>query len=132
MAQPNLSKLKHTIASQLHLYYETQPDGTNVLHHIRVHQRKYNVPTDGITIDELPDNIIGTEQIKDGTVQEQDLSQQLKAGLLNASEKGASGGVATLGNDGKVPASQLPEVAVATENDVRGIVNNYGKTNNNQ
>jgi len=29
MAQADLTQLKHTIASQLHLYYEPQPDGTH-------------------------------------------------------------------------------------------------------
>lgn len=125
MAQTDLSQLKHTLASQVHLYYETKDDGTNVLRHVRVHQRTYNVPADGITIDDLPDNVVGTEQIKDGTVQEQDLSQQLKAGLLSKSEKGANGGIATLDNEGKVPFSQLPEAVVADESSIRGIVNGY-------
>lgn len=121
----DLGSLKHVLAQQLHLYYEPQDDGTNVLRHIRVNQRTFNVPSDGITIDTLPDDIIGTEQIKDGTVQEQDLSQQLKSGLVKATEKGANGGIATLGSDGKVPAAQLPQPTVATEEDVRGIVSNY-------
>jgi len=121
----DISNLKHVLAQQLHLYYEPQDDGTNVLRHIRVHQRTFNVPSDGITIDTLPDDIIGSEHIKDSSVQEQDLSQQLKSSLVTAAEKGASGGIATLGDDGKVPASQLPETAVATENDVRSIVSGY-------
>ena len=121
----DLSSLKHVLAQQLHLYYEPQDDGTNVLRHIRVNQRTFNVPSDGITIDTLPDDFIGSEHIKDGTVQEQDLRQQLKIGLVKAAEKGASGGIATLGNDGKVPAAQLPQPTVATEEDVRGIVSNY-------
>lgn len=121
----DLSSLKHVLTQQLHLYYEPQDDGTNVLRHIRVHQRTFNVPSDGITIDTLPDDFIGTEHIKDGTVQEQDLSPQLKGGLVTAAEKGANGGIATLGSDGKVPAAQLPQPTVATEEDVRGIVSNY-------
>lgn len=125
MAQTDLTQLKHTIASQLHLYYEPQPDGTNMLRHIRVNQRTYNVPSEGITIDDLPGDIIGSEHIKDDSVQERDLSQQLKGSILKTTDKGVSGGIATLGDDGKVPASQLPETAVATEEDVRGIVSNY-------
>lgn len=121
----DLSSLKHVLAQQLHLYYEPQDDGTNVLRHIRVNQRTFNVPSDGITIDTLPDDFIGSEHIKDGTVQEQDLSQQLKSVLVKAAEKGANGGIATLGSDGKVPAAQLPQPTVATEEDVRGIVSNY-------
>lgn len=127
MAQTtDLSKLKHMmVPSTLHFYYEPQEDGSNILRHIRVNQRSFNVPTEGITIDELPADIIGSEHIKDGTVQEQDLSQQLKSGLVTTAEKGVSGGIATLGGDGKVPASQLPETALATESDVRGIVSGY-------
>ena len=121
----DISSLKHVLAQQLHLYYEPQDDGTNVLRHIRVHQRTFNVPSDGITIDTLPDDFIGSEHIKDGTVQEQDLSQQLKGSFLKTSEKGVNGGIATLGSDGKVPAAQLPQPTVATEEDVRGIVSNY-------
>jgi hypothetical protein len=121
----DISSLKHVLAQQLHLYYEPQDDGTNVLRHIRVHQRTFNVPSEGITIDTLPDDFIGSEHIKDGTVQEQDLSQQLKGSLLKTSEKGVNGGIATLGSDGKVPAAQLPQPTVATEEDVRGIVSNY-------
>lgn len=121
----DLSSLKHVLAQQLHLYYEPQDDGTNVLRHIRVNQRTFNVPSDGITIDTLPDDFIGSEHIKDGTVQEQDLSQQLKNWLVKAAEKGTNGGIATLGSDGKVPAAQLPQPTVATEEDVRGIVSNY-------
>jgi len=121
----DLSSLKHVLAHQLHLYYEPQDDGTNVLRHIRVNQRTFNVPSDGITIDTLPDDFIGSEHIKDGTVQEQDLSQQLKSGLVKAAEKGTNGGIATLDSDGKVPAAQLPQPTVATEEDVRGIVSNY-------
>jgi len=118
-------KLKHAIASQLHLYYETQDDGTNVLRHIRANQRTYNVPTEGITIDTLPADIIESEHIKDGSVQEQDLAMELKQGLVKASEKGSGGGVATLGDDGKVPANQLPETTVAEESNVRSIVTDY-------
>ena len=117
--------MKHMLASQLHLYYETQEDGTNVLRHIRVHQRNFEVPSEGISIDSLPDNFIGSEQIKDGTVEMADLSQSAKNSFVRASEKGSQGGIATLGGDGKVPTSQLPETPVAKESDVRGIVSGY-------
>lgn len=121
-----ISRLKHALVNApLHFYYEVTTDGAEVLRHIRANQRTFNVPADGITIDTLPDDFIGSEHIKDGTVQEQDLSQQLKSGLVTAAEKGANGGIATLGSDGKVPDDQLPKPSVATEEDVRGIVSNY-------
>ena len=121
----DISSLKHVLAQQLHLYYEPQDDGTNVLRHIRVHQRTLNVPSEGITIETLPDDFIGTEQIKNDTVEMEDLSQAARNSMVKAAEKGASGGIATLGSDGKVPDDQLPQPTVATEEDVRGIVSNY-------
>lgn len=126
MAKRDLTQLKHALAAgPLHLYYEPGEDGENILRHIRVNARGFEVPSDGITIDNLPGDIIGTEQIKNDTVEMEDLSQDAKNSLVQATEKGASGGIATLGNDGKVPANQLPEAAVATESDVRRIVSNY-------
>lgn len=121
----DLSSMKHMLASQLHLYYETQDDGTNVLRHIRVHQRNFEVPSEGISIDSLPDNFIGSEQIKDGTMDMADLSPNVKDSMVKATEKGSKGGIATLDDDGKVSTSQLPETPVAKESDVRGIVSGY-------
>ena len=73
---PDLTKLKYMyVPGPLHFYYETDPEtGSNILRHIRANQRTLEVPEEGITIDDLPPNIIGTEQIKDGTIQPEDLS----------------------------------------------------------
>lgn len=122
----NLSQYRHALVNApLHFYTEVQDDGTELLRHIRVQQHNYRMPDEGVTIDSLPDDSIEGRHIKDGTVTMDDMSQQLQGDLLTASQKGASGGVATLGQDGKVPASQLPETATATEVDVRSIVSDY-------
>lgn len=72
--QNDLSKLKHLlVSSTMHLYYE-RVDGANILRHIRVNQRTLDVPVDGITIDTLPENSVGTKQIEDGGVQMEDIS----------------------------------------------------------
>lgn len=82
----DLSQLEHYLANTpLHFYYDKKEDGTQVLRHIRVQQRKFEVPADGITIDTLPANSVGTEQIKDEGVQMQDLSREVKD-RINASE----------------------------------------------
>lgn len=75
--KPNLSQLKHVLVpSMLHFYYEPTEDG-NVLRHIRVNRHLFAVPSD-ITIDSLPDDVVGTGQIQDGSVQPSDLNQEVK------------------------------------------------------
>lgn len=84
--QTDLSKLKHVyVDGPLHLYYETAEDGTNVLRHIRVNQRTFATPTDGsgITIDTVPPDSVGTEQIKDETVELRDLSPEAREAMEN-------------------------------------------------
>ena len=126
--QKYLSQFRHSLAyAPIHLYTELQEDGTEVLRHIRVQNHTYEVPPEGITIDTLPDDSIEGHHIKDGTVEKKDMSSQLQGELLTVAEKGTVGGLATLGNDGKVPTEQLPETPVATEADVRSIVSDYGE-----
>ena len=76
MATPDLTKLRHMYApGPLHLYFERQANGTNILRHIRVNQRTFQVPTD-VTIDS-----VGTEQIIDGSVQMQDLGRDVQQSI---------------------------------------------------
>lgn len=101
MANKNDStQLKHVLASQLHLYYERKDDNTCVLRRIRAYGRSIEMPDDGVIIDELPDNIVGSEQIKDDSIGINDLNQQVRESI-------GTGGV------------------VAKESDVRDIVQNY-------
>lgn len=82
MATPDLTKLKHALVNApLHFYYEVTTDGAEVLRHIRVQQRKFDVPADGVTIDVVPSNSVGTEQIKDDSVQLQDLSPEVRESI---------------------------------------------------
>jgi hypothetical protein len=79
MRTPDLTKLKHALVNApLHFYYEVTTDGAEVLRHIRVQQRKFDVPADGVTIDVVPSNSVGTEQIKNGTIQTEDISLEMK------------------------------------------------------
>lgn len=144
MAATDTTKLRHALASQLHLYYEPQADGTNVLRHIRVNSRTYKVPEDGITIDDLPADIIGTEQIKDGAILLDDLNTQVKQQTQQAAQAAAdAGSAATAAGNAAQAAQQAADAAMAqaqqaqqtadavpkagTEADIRDIVRNYGE-----
>jgi len=84
MATPDLTKLKHALVNApMHFYYEVTTDGAEVLRHIRVQQRKFDVPADGVTIDVVPPDSVGTEQIKDETVGLQDLTPEAREAMEN-------------------------------------------------
>lgn len=73
----NAKGLRHLYADgPLHLYYDTLDDGTKVLRRIRVNQHTFATPDDGVIVD-IPDNSVGTEQIKDGAVETEDLNQDV-------------------------------------------------------
>lgn len=87
---PDLTKLKHVIAQQLHIYYETLEDGTNVLRHIRVHQRTLRMPADGgVTVDivtpdgKIADGKVDSASIEDDSVQLHDLSPEAREAMEN-------------------------------------------------
>ena len=74
----DLSKLQHFLAyPPLHFYFDIDKDGNQVLRHIRVQQRSFEVPADGITIDTVPPDSVGTEQIIDKSVKMEDLNQEV-------------------------------------------------------
>ena len=74
----DLSKLQHHLAyPPLHFYYEIDKEGNKVLRHIRVQQHNFEVPADGITIDTVPPDSVGTEQIIDKSVKMEDLNQEV-------------------------------------------------------
>ena len=78
MATKDFSKLKHWLVNApMHFYTETEEDGTEVLRHIRVQQKNFEVPADGVTIDVVPQNSVGTDEIKDGSVQMEDLNPDI-------------------------------------------------------
>lgn len=80
----DLTKLRHALVNApMHFYYEVTDDGTNVLRHIRVQQRKFDVPADGVTVDVVPPDSVGTEQIKDETVELQDLTPEAREAMEN-------------------------------------------------
>ena len=76
--------MKHYLVNApLHFYTETADDGTEVLRHIRVQQRVFNVPADGITIDTVPPDSVGTRQIEDGSVMLEDLNPEVKDNMAD-------------------------------------------------
>ena len=80
----DLSKMKHYLVNApLHFYTETADDGTEVLRHIRVQQRVFNVPADGITIDTVPPDSVGSRQIEDGSVMLDDLNPEVKDSIAD-------------------------------------------------
>lgn len=80
----DLTKLQHYLAyPPLHFYYEIDKDGNQVLRHIRVQQRNFEVPADGITIDTVPPDSVGTEQIVDESVMMDDLHPEVKDSIAD-------------------------------------------------
>ena len=74
----DLSNLQHFLAyPPLHFYYDIDEDGNRVLRHIRVQQHNFEVPADGITIDTVPPDSVGTEQIINKSVKIEDLNQEV-------------------------------------------------------
>lgn len=67
----------YLVNTPLHFYTEVAEDGTEVLRHIRVQQRVYNVPADGVTIDTVPPDSVGTQQIVNSSVQLEDLNKEV-------------------------------------------------------
>ena len=94
MATPDLQQLKHALVNApLHFYTEVKDDGTEILRHIRVQMKVYEVPAEGITVDSLPADTVGAEQIKtgavgtdeikDGSVELRDLSPEAREAMEN-------------------------------------------------
>ena len=78
MTTPDFTKLKHWLVNApMHFYTETKGDGTEVLRHIRVQQKNFEVPADGVTIDVVPPDSVGTEEIRDGGVHMEDLDPRM-------------------------------------------------------
>jgi len=74
----DLSKMNHYLVNApLHFYTERTDDGAEVLRHIRVQQRTFDVPADGVTIDTVPPDSVGSRQIEDGSVQLEDLNKDV-------------------------------------------------------
>jgi hypothetical protein len=71
------------VNAPLHFYTETADDGTEVLRHIRVQQRVFNVPADGVTIDTVPPDSVGSRQIEDGAVMLDDLNPEVKDSIAD-------------------------------------------------
>lgn len=83
MARDLLKMNHYLVNAPLHFYTETADDGTEVLRHIRVQQRVFNVPADGITIDTVPPDSVSSRQIEDGSVMLDDLNPEVKDSIAD-------------------------------------------------
>ena len=68
-----------------------------------------DLPLESMVIGATCTNGVLTLTLQSGSTVNVDVSS-LVSGLIPSSEKGANNGVATLGNDGKVPSAQLPTI----------------------
>lgn len=85
MAKTDLSKLEHMyVNGPLHFYFDTDKNGKRTIRHIRFYQHNFQVPADGITIDVVPDNAVGSAQIEDESIEMDDLSPSVKEELTPA------------------------------------------------
>lgn len=85
MATPDLTKLKPALVpagTSMYFYYE-EKDGARLLRHIRINRCTYGIPADGVTIDVVPPDSVGSDQIEDGSVQMQDLSPEAREAMEN-------------------------------------------------
>jgi hypothetical protein len=83
MARDLLKMNHYLVNAPLHFYTERADDGTEVLRHIRVQQRVFNVPADGVTIDTVPPDSVGSRQIEDGAVMLDDLNPEVKDSIAD-------------------------------------------------
>lgn len=81
----DLSKLEHMyVNAPLHFYYDTNAAGKRVLRHIRVNWHQFEVPADGVTVDTVPADSVGSAQIEDNSVMMEDLNDDVKEQLAPA------------------------------------------------
>lgn len=73
----------YLVNAPLHFYTERADDGAEVLRHIRVQQRTFDVPADGVTIDTVPPDSVGSQQIEDGSVMLVDLNSEVKDNMAD-------------------------------------------------
>lgn len=83
--QKELKQLESIVSHNIRFYYSVDKNGNKVLRHILVGTRKnlLAVPDEDITIDVVPENSVGSEQIADGSIQLQDLSDDVKEQMKN-------------------------------------------------
>lgn len=83
--EKDLSRMNSIVSKNTRYFYEIDKEGNKVLRHILISstQNILQVPADGVTIDVVPDDSVGTEQIKDGGVQMADLSPDAIEAMKN-------------------------------------------------
>lgn len=75
-----IKRMKSIVSKNTRYFYEEDKDGNKVLRHILIGSAEniLLVPSDGVTIDVVPENAVGSAQIINDTVEEEDLKPELR------------------------------------------------------
>ena len=73
------------VSKNVRYFYEEDSLGNKILRHILIGSSRSMllVPAEGVTIDVVPDNSVGSEQIKDNSVAVNDLTPEARERMLN-------------------------------------------------
>jgi hypothetical protein len=106
-------------------YYYKREDGKSLLYGAIVGKRHMVIRyPEGSTID-VPPNSVGTEQIKDGAVEMEDLHNDVQRKLNSAVDQQTMTQAVNAAVGAAVPAAVSAAVKEADEESIRGIVKNY-------
>lgn len=110
-------------------YYFKREDGKNLLYGAIVGKRHMVIRyPEGSTID-VPPNSVGTEQLKDGAVEMEDLHDNVQRKLNSAVDQQTMTQAVNAAVGTAVPAAVSAAVKEADEESIRGIVRNYTPAN---
>jgi len=79
MATAENKHMRSIPANNVRFFYETDDSGNKILRHILVGSARniLQMPADGITIDTVPPDSVGSGEIKDGSIQSEDLAPEI-------------------------------------------------------
>lgn len=100
MTDKDLSKFKEYHIGGWTFYVEITEDGRKILRHVKIFSNKYTfeIPSEGVTFDVVPANAVGSEQIRDKGIHEEDLDDDI-VDKLNA-----------LGDAEEVPEDEIEDM----------------------
>lgn len=82
----DIKKMPSIVSKNTRYFYEVDKQGNKIIRHILIGSPEniLQIPSDGqITIDTLPADSVGSEQIKDETVELRDLSPEAREAMEN-------------------------------------------------
>lgn len=85
MQTADIKNMRSIVANNVRFFYETDKNGNKIIRHILVGSARniLAIPADGITIDTVPSNSVGSEQIVNASVQMEDLSPEAREAMEN-------------------------------------------------